>query len=397
MHIVYIQKILDTRECFICTNIAFVMFSDFSLPVVVVIAACFWVLSTAWSNEVVTGQGRLLNHSEYCSINDTVFRNKINKDELLAIINDTGDWLVATNDSDVFVISAADISDCEDDDDYNPDIVIYAVQTSIYATNFVLATCTIVLHLYFKELQTVFGILITAFCLVLNIDHIVTFVHNRYQFTHRVNGDANICAGFVYVRGIFTFLYHTTKFTILFHFTYLMYRSYKMRSDGTRFEGKLLLKYVIFIVSLTSVYSIAVIPYDLAVTKSAFDTKGGYCAIDFLDDGTSVVIFIIQLSMIFAIELITFGIGIVFYFLVSKRFCDFKFSDIRVCFILVSTAGLNTLFFLVSYSASGGSSGITFVASSIGTFVEQSVLLVIFVTSKKVKSAIYSMVTSSSQ
>jgi len=169
-----------------------------------------------------------------------------------------------------------------------------------------------------------------------------------------------------------------------------------MRSDGKRLDGKLMIKYIIFIISLTTIYTMVVIPYDLAVTRAAFDTEGGYCAINFLDDGTSVAIFIAQLSLIFVIELITFGIGILFYFLVSKHFCDFKSSDIRVCFILVSSAGVNTLFFLVSYSVSGGSSGITFVASSIGTFVEQSVLLIIFLTSKKVKSAFSSLMASTS-
>ena len=368
----------------------------FNLPVIVASVASFWVLSAAWSIEV-TGQVKLINHSEYCSINDSVIRNKVNRNELFTIINNTEDWLIATNDITKFVIPATNISDCEDDV-YNPDIVIYAVQTSIYAINFLLATCTIALHLYFKEMRTVFGVLITIFCFFLNVDHIVTFVHNKYQFTNKVN-DGEICATFIYMRTILTFLFHTTKFTILFHFTYLMYNSYRMRSDssGKRFDKKLMSKYITFFVSLTTIYTVVVVPYDLAVTRTAFDTKDGYCAINFLDDGTSVIIFIVQLSMIFVIELTTFGIGILFYFLVSKRFCEFKSSDIRVCFILVSTAGLNTLFFLVSYSLSGGSSGITFVASSIGTFIEQSVLLIIFLTSKKVKSAISSMVSSSTQ
>ena len=367
------------------------VFVMFSLPTVVTSVACFCMLSTAWSIKV-TGQAELLNHVEYCFTNDSTIRSKVNTDELLTVINETGDWLVAANDIDRFVIST-NISDCEDDV-YNPDIAIYAVQTSIYAINFLSATFTISLHLYFKELQTVFGILIIMFCFFLNVDHVVTFVHNRYQFTHEVS-NGEICATFVYMRGILTFLYHATKFTLLFHFTYLMYNTYRVRSDSKRFDKKLMIKYIIFIVSLTTIYSMVVIPYDLAVTRSAFDTEGRYCAINFLDDGASVAIFIAQLSLIFVIELITFGIGIVFYILVSKRFCEFKSSDIRVCFILVSTAGLNTLFFLVAYSVSGGSSGITFVASSIGTFVEQSVLLIIFLTSKKVKNAISSLVTSS--
>ena len=342
------------------------------------------MFDAAWSIEV--GELVELNHTEYCSVNNSAIRNKVDSDELLTIINNTGDWLlVFTEDNDGFVI-ASNISDCEDDV-YNPDIVIYAIQTSIYAINFSLASCTIALHLYFKEMQTVFGILITMFCVILNIDHVVTFVHNRYQFTHKV-ASGEICAMFVYMRGILTFLYFSTKFTVLFHFTYLMYNSYRVRTVSKKFDTKLMTKYIIFITSLTTVYTMVSIPYDLAVTRGAYDTEGSYCAVNFLDSGTSIVIFITQLSLIFVVQLITFGVGIFFYFLVTKNFCNWRSSDVRVSFILVSTAGLNALLFLISYSVSGGSSGITFVASSIGTFAEQSVLLIIFVTSKKVKKAV---------
>jgi len=198
---------------------AFVMLS---FPRVITSVACLCILSTAWSIEA-SGQVELLSPSEYCSINESVIRNKIDQDELLTIINDTGDWLVATNNIDKFVISI-NISDCEDDV-YNPDIVIYAIQTSIYAINFLLATCIIVLNMYLTEMRTVFGVLITMLCLFLNVDHVVTFVHNRYQFTNKVNHNDDICAALVYMRAILTFLYHCIKFTVLFHFTYLMYNS----------------------------------------------------------------------------------------------------------------------------------------------------------------------------
>ena len=330
------------------------------------------------------------NISEYCFVNDSTIKRKLD-DSLLKVTNDTGDWLVATDGIDYFVLHA-NRSVCYDDM-YNPNMVIYAVLTSVYCFMFLLATCTIALHLYFKELQTVFGILITMYCLVLNIDNVITFVHNRYQYTHKINDNAGVCAMFVYVRGTLAFLYHSIKFTVLFHFTYLMYNGYRMRSGGVRFDKKLMCKYFTFMISLTTIHVMVVLPYDLAVARDAFKTKGGYCEVNFVD-GTSVYIFIAQLTLIFVVEMTTFCVGIVFYFLVCKRCCDFSSSDLRVSLTLVSTSGLNRILFLMPYMFIG-SGGITFVTASIGTCTEQLILLIIFLTSKKVKSTINSIVSSS--
>jgi len=278
----------------------------------------------------------MFNHSEYCIDNESTIKKKTGGD-LMMILNDTEDWLVVTNGSNLFMFPTNNTKGCEESV-YRPNIVIYAVQTSMYSINFILATCTICLHLYFKELQTVFGVLVTTFCFILNVDHIVTMVHNRYQYTHQVNDDGDICATVIYIRGVMTFLYHTSKFTILFHFTYLMYRSYRAKSDGSKLDKKLICKYFTFIASLTTVYSLIVIPYDLAASRGAFETKGRYCSIDFLDEDLSAIIFIVQICFISLIELTTFGIGLTFYFLINKRCCELKSSDIRVCIILASTA-----------------------------------------------------------
>jgi len=328
--------------------------------------------------------------SEYCFFNNSTIKRKLD-DSLLNITNDTGDWLVATDGIDYFVLPTNG-SDC-DDNIYNPNMVIYAVLTSVYCFIFLIATCTIALHLYFKELQTVFGILITMYCLVLNTDNTITFVHNKYQYTHKINDNAGLCAMFVYVRGALAFFYHSIKVTVLFHFTYLMHSGYRMRSGGARFDKKLMCKYFTFMISLTTIYVMVVLPYDLAVARDAFKTRGGYCEVNFVD-GTSVYIFIAQLTLIFVVEVTTFCVGIVFYFLVSKRCCDFNSSDLRVSLTLVSTSGLNRILFLMPYVFMG-SGGITFVTASIGTCTEQLILLIIFLTSKKVKSTINSIVSSS--
>ena len=127
----------------------------------------------------------------------------------------------------------------------------------------------------------------------------------------------------------------------------------------------------------------AVIPYDVAVARDAFKMEGGYCAISFVD-GTGVIIFITQLAFLTIVELTTLSIGMLFYFMVSKCCCEFKTSDIRVSFVLVATAGINRVSFLVCYALSDS----TGYAGSVGAALEQTILFMVFLTSKKVKSAI---------
>jgi len=276
-------------------------------------------------------------------------------------------------------------SGCEGDA-YNPDIFVYTVQTSIYAVILLVTTCIIGLHLYFKELQTVFGILIILFCFFFSADNVISFVHNRYQFTHKVTSGA-VCAVFIYTRGILNFLSHFTRLTILFQFTHLMHTTYRVRPVRFSSDKKLVLKYVIFIISMTVVYSLIKIPYDLAETRTAFSESNKYCATEFHSEDVSFVILIIQLTSIFVMQAVVFAIGMMLYYLVNKRFCEFSSKDTRVCLTLGSTTGLNTFLFLVVVLTDGGSD-IALLISSIGTCIQMSILLIIFLTSKKVKAAI---------
>ena len=359
------------------------------LLAVLVILLLFNMICGICSSEVIDDGIELLSYSEYCVFNESLLK-KVDG-TLLDIVNDTGNWLLSTDGITLFVCPING-SYCENDD-YKPDITLYAVQTSIYSINFLFASCTIVLHLYFKELQTVFGVLITMFCFFLNVYYVITFVYNRFQFTHTIDNSA-VCAMFVYLRGIFTFLHHSIKFIILFHFTYLMYNSYKARSGGPRFDKVLMCKYIVFICSLTAIYTLVALPFDIAVARNGFKTEGRYCAVTFID-GTSFLIYNAQLAFLSLVEIITSGIGIAFYFLVSKRCCGFKTNDIRVSVILVSTAGINRVSFLICLLLSN-STGYALLCSSVITMLEQLILFIIFVTSKKVKRVITTLTVFSS-
>ena len=339
---------------------------------------------SVWSTEEINNnkasEKELLNQLEYCIVNDSAIR-KNTGDVLLIITNDTEGWLVVTNGSNLFIFPSNG-SDCEDDT-YNPDIVVYAIQTSLYTIIFLVAACIIGLHLHFKDLQTVFGILTILFCFFLNADTLVTFVHNRYQFTHKVNAGA-VCVVFIYMRTILNYLGQFTRLTILFQFAYLMYGAYRVRSERFSTNNKLILKYVIFIISMTTIYSVFSIVFDLAGTRSAFSRDNGYCATEFHSEDASFVIFFIQLASTFVMQVVVFAIGMILY-LVNKKSCEFWSVDTRVCLTLGSTAGLNT-FLLAVVTLAGGGFNIAFLSSSIGTCVQMSILLVILLTSKKVKT-----------
>ena len=253
---------------------------------------------------------------------------------------------------------------------------------------FISAACTIALHLYLRNLQTEFAIgkLVVIVCFFVLVLYVATFIHNRYQFTHKVNNSGSICAVFVYVRGTLVFFYHSTVITIFFHFTYLMYSTLKLRSKKSNFDIHLTCKYITVIISLTTVCALIIMSYDIAVSRNAFATKNGYCAFEDNSKGL-LFILVILLSLAIAVQLVLFAFGMILYLLVTRNSCEFKTIDFKVCLALISTSGLNTVLFLTSYFLVQ-STGIPFLLSSVGTLVEQLVLLII--SSVKVTRAVTS-------
>ena len=323
--------------------------------------------------------------SEHCIVNESTVRRKSDNRDL-TIVNDTGEWLVASDGNDFFILTTNG-SRCEDDN-YNPNIIIYAVKTVMNCIIFISAACTIALHLYLRNLRTEFGVLVIIVCFFVLVLYVATFIHNRYQFTHEVNDNGSICAVFVYVKGILVFFYHSTVITIFFHFTYLMYSTLKLRSKKPNFDIHLTCKYIAVIISLTTVCALIIMPYDIVVSRNAFATKNGYCAIDFEDNSEgSLFILVILLSLAIAVQLVLFAFGMILYLLVTRNSCEFKTIDFKVCLALISTSGLNTVLFLTSYFLVQ-STGIPFLLSSVGTLVEQLILLII--SSVKVTRAVTS-------
>ena len=322
------------------------------------------------------------NPLEYCFVDSYILRRVNDTNTELIIVDDTGDWLVVNNGTDLLLLSK-NLPDCEDDV-YNPSIVICAVQVSMSCIVILSALCTIILHFRMKDLHNEFGLLVTIMCFFIFLTHLTTLVHSRYQFTSKANGVGYICAVLVYTKLSFIIFYHSTIITIYFHFAYLMYNTYKLRTVGPNLNGKLICKYVTFIVLLTIICMSLFIICDLMSNRIAFDTVDGYCAIHVkfinIRHVFSWLIPIGLLLLMIVTQLIIFGVGIILYFLVSRNLCALNTTDVRVCVTLVSTSGLHAiLFFILFFSIklkNNHSTIIPFLMTTVGMLVQQIILLI---------------------
>ena len=187
-----------------------------------------WINST--STEIVTS-----NFSDYCFVNSSIIRRN-SGDTQLVIVDDTDDYFVATDGINFFEIpNNVTVMECEDDF-YSPKHVIYSIQTIMGCIILLMTLSTIALHLYFKELQNEFSILVIVLCSTLLFGYTSKFVYNRYQFTHKVNDNGTVCALLLYIRLTLGLFYHTTVMT----FSYLMYNTCKLRTIGPKLNTKLI-------------------------------------------------------------------------------------------------------------------------------------------------------------
>ena len=111
--------------------------------------SCVDGISSTWINinttEIVTPK-----FSDYCFVNSSIIRRN-SDDTQLVIVNDTNDYIVATDGINFFEIPN-DVIDCESDF-CSPKHVIYSIQTTMSCIVALTTLSTIVLHFYFKELQ----------------------------------------------------------------------------------------------------------------------------------------------------------------------------------------------------------------------------------------------------
>ena len=129
----------------------------------------------------------ILPLESYCFVNECTIRIK-ESNVLLNVINNTGDWIIATNTANMFTafINSSNInsncsSDSEEATSYQIDTALYIIQVIVCIIGIIIGVANISMHLIFKQLQTVSGILIIIFSVFSCIGFVIAVTHNYYN------------------------------------------------------------------------------------------------------------------------------------------------------------------------------------------------------------------------
>ena len=348
-------------------------------------------LSSSFENGSIS-----LNKSEYCLLNECTIRIK-ESNVLLNIINETADWIAATNSTNLFTIpvtSNDSVIHCSEESSDDMDLtlfIFYIVATSIICS---LSSLNITLHFAVKTLRSTPGLLIIGICGAIIMVHLCIVITSVFQYLHRVNGNTAICGVLKFMTVSFIVLYTLLKATYLFHFAYLMYRTY-MSHPYQETNKRLLYIYCAVNMIVTLISSALMITLDRLEFPNAFETHNGYCTSYFYNDvGTSDYLYsnyipvIILFAILTAIGIIFFIVGLTLYLLTTKHCCACSGmtgpNDVRVSIALTSATALGALILVVLLFA-GVNEEVTVMAASIGVFIEQVILLIVFLTSMKAR------------
>ena len=321
-----------------------------------------------------------LNDNEYCFVNDCTIRLK-ESNVLLSIINKTTDWITATNSTDLFTLVLVDSGYCSlEDPEIGYFIFIVVISFIIVSSSFL----NTVLHLTIKELRTTSGVIIIGICGTAIILFLCQTIIAVFQYAYRFNGNSTTCAVFKYIITFFSIMYGMLKATYLYHFAFLMYRTYTLRSYKEKNKMLLYCYGVVNVVTVTICIIVLVI-VDLSHNRIAFALQNnGYCA-DFLrETGVGRKILIAVFAIIIGVQMLFFITALTLYCLTNKRYGDATGwrNNIRVSIILMSAVTLGRIILIALFFAgvAGGSAAIP-VTTAI--CVEQVVMLMVFLTSTK--------------
>ena len=216
----------------------------------------------------------------YCFVNESTIRIE-ESTVLLNVINSTGEWVIATDTVNLFMIFVNDsINNCTSNTDHGTDLYhldtkLYVIRMIVSPSGIIAGVANIVMHLMFKELRTVPGILIIFQCVPIVTILTISTLRSPFYY-HHINTPAEVCAIiFSYLNVVCTNIYMITRATILAHFSYNMYRSYRLLEKNEN-ERSLLYKYIIFIAVASAINSIIIITVDVTVDNS-FEMEDGQC------------------------------------------------------------------------------------------------------------------------
>lgn len=373
------------------------------------VAISIVIVSVLFSTALVNGDGLMsdkltgnnnsvniisLNISQYCIVDDNTIRITFNT-TLLNIIDRSKDVIMAVpatkgNDSKLIFTAPTNGSRCTDsnsssessDQGNELSTALYVIQMIAYSITLLATIGNIAVHVIVKDLHTVSGILVILLCVSVIV---ITFIAAGSLTNAYVNEITVVCVALINTMFATMFIYQATKLTLLYHFAYLMYQSYKLISRKEEKTKSTLCKYIIFIVSSSALCYLLAVAVDTAISGTINSDMERYC-LNSERTFTRMMLVYGELGIFVVLEYITFAAGLTLYFLVSKNCCAMKSTNFRVTMALTATVGIN-LVLLVSLNKARVPVNILIPAVTTSTLIEQLILLALFLSSNKVISA----------
>ena len=334
-----------------------------------------------------------LDKSQYCFVNvDTikVSTNNNNNNNMTTgyIIDATEEMIIATNVNNTIIMTApANGSWCSDDklEETYFTIELYIIQMIILVCITLAAISNIGLHLLYKELRTVLGILIMTLCGSVTVAAVILIGKTTYRIIYGANESIVLCVLSLYVLIVLLFLYQATKLTILYHFFNLMYQNYKMRPAEPDVVKCSLVKYVSFIIASSILCALSMALIDFAVNGEVYDAKERwYCIFEATEfGGVHHKIFHGEMAVFILLEIILSTSGFFFYAIVSKKCCQKKSMNVKVAIALITIVGINIIMNTI-LGIFYCPMNVILPAVTSGTLLEQVILLMLFSSSSKV-------------
>ena len=346
-------------------------------------------------NEVNDNDSVTIPLESYCIVNECAIRIK-ESNVLLNVIYNTGGWIIATNTTSLFIAAVnSSIQNCSSDTETDKSHQIgtgfYVIRFIIYSIGIITVVANFCMHLMFKELRTVSGILIMILCISISIEFTIGLLRFALVHSHTVTQEEICTIFFFYPLVLAVNLYEATKITILVQFAYTMYRSYKVMK-GQENKRSLLFKYITFIILASIVSSASIITVDLIVNRNVFQTSDGRC-INSLDTSqgeeillspSSNILYSVILIIWIIVQILLVTAGYILYFMTTKQCCVGSVSkDFRVIIVLTVTIDLNIIVANVLLFGHISVVVVTPIVAAILTF-EQVALFILFASSNKV-------------
>ena len=367
-----------------------VMYTIYIIMIVIPGSLCIECSSSLM--EDIDGHGPVIKLQEsYCFVNECTIRIETSN-VLLNIVNNTEGWLLATNATNLFTTFVnGNMHSCSYDtktNSYQPiDTTLYVIRMIIYSIGIIAAVANISMHLAFKELRTISGILIIILCSTISIGLAMYAVRTSTVLYYQIITQVEVCAAFIYFLVADLVTYEATKTAILAHLAYTMYKSYKL-STGEENKRSLLCRYITFIIGASMVISSTIISVDFMVNGRAFTTNEENCGTywgNSIQLSLSNVLLVVNILIWLLVEIILAIIGALFYILTTRQCCATSISrDFRVSIILILTVDPGMVIFVVLL-AMRASRAVSFSILPAATAIEQVALLALFITSSKVK------------